>query len=295
MPLVSIIVTLYNRKAFIKQAIESILDSDFQDWELIIVDDCSSDGSANIAQSFEGRDPRIRVFINEQNLGQFENRNYAASLACGTYIKFIDSDDLIYPHGIGTMVRAMEAYPSCGIGFDDEHYDGSSAFPHCYSPERIFEKHYFERGMLFVGPLGSIYRRSLFEELGGFDPACGVAADYDFNLRAAARKDVVVFQRDLYWYRRHEGQELVQKAADYFRLSFSINRSILTGSDCPMNSRAARLALDNIYLLNMRKALFRALKMQLGTALSMIRFMNPPLRLYFLVFFPYRMRRKLKL
>lgn len=100
-PIVSILTTVYNREKYIADCIESVLSSKFQDWELIIVDDQSKDKSVAIAEEYAATDARIQIYVNEHNLGDYPNRNQAVTYANGKYIKFLDADDLIYPHGLG--------------------------------------------------------------------------------------------------------------------------------------------------------------------------------------------------
>ena len=95
MPLVSVLMTAYNREAFIADAIASVLAQKFADFELVVVDDASRDRTVEIANDLAARDRRIRVYVNERNLGAYPNRNYAATLARGSLIKYHDSDDLI--------------------------------------------------------------------------------------------------------------------------------------------------------------------------------------------------------
>src|SRR6266404_3983608 len=113
-PTVSVLTTAYNREKYIAQAIESVLASSFKDFELIIVDDCSKDHTVEIARRYTG-DSRVQIHVNERNLGQFQNRNHAASLARGKYLKYLDSDDFIYPHGVAVMVDAMERFPDAAL------------------------------------------------------------------------------------------------------------------------------------------------------------------------------------
>ena len=94
-PTISVLMTAYNREEFIAKAIESVLASTFTDFELLIVDDASTDKTVEIAQTCAAKDSRINVVVNKKNLGQFANRNKAASYATGTYLKFVDSDDLV--------------------------------------------------------------------------------------------------------------------------------------------------------------------------------------------------------
>ena len=100
LPLVSVLMTAFNRGKYIAEAIESVLQSTYTNFELIIVDDCSTDDTFEIANSFFVKDRRIKLYKNEKNLGQFANRNYAISLSTGEYIKFLDSDDKLYSQGI---------------------------------------------------------------------------------------------------------------------------------------------------------------------------------------------------
>jgi glycosyltransferase involved in cell wall biosynthesis len=93
---------------YIAEAIDSVINSNYQNWELIIVDDCSKDRTVEIARKYEKQDDRIKVYVNKTNLGDYPNRNRAASYAKGKYLKYVDADDLIYPHGLEVMVRALE-------------------------------------------------------------------------------------------------------------------------------------------------------------------------------------------
>ena len=100
---VSILTTVYNRDKYLAACINSVLASSYQDWELIIVDDVSTDTSLAISKSYEQKDARIKVYVNDKNLGDYPNRNKAASYAKGKYLKYLDADDLIYPRGLETV------------------------------------------------------------------------------------------------------------------------------------------------------------------------------------------------
>ena len=91
---VSIITPVYNSALFLKATIESVLTQTYNDWELITVDDCSTDKSLDILKDFESRDNRIKILILEKNEGQINARNKALSIASGRYIAFLDSDDI---------------------------------------------------------------------------------------------------------------------------------------------------------------------------------------------------------
>src|SRR5450631_1699837 len=114
-PFVSVLMTAYNREKYIAEAIESVLASTYTNFEFIIVDDGSVDTTVEIARSFELKDSRVKLYINEKNLGDYPNRNKAASYAKGKYLKYLDSDDMIFKDSLLKMVNAIEKYPDAAM------------------------------------------------------------------------------------------------------------------------------------------------------------------------------------
>ena len=106
-PLVSVLLTAYNREDYLAASIESVLAQTWSNLELIIVDDQSTDSSLQIARDYARRDARIRVHANDRNRGDYPNRNHAASFAQGEFLKFHDSDDVMYPHCLEVMVHYL--------------------------------------------------------------------------------------------------------------------------------------------------------------------------------------------
>ena len=234
-PLVSVLMTAYNREKYIKEAIESVLASTYQHLELIVVDDCSSDQTLTIAEEFAKKDQRVRVYRNEQRLGQFQNRNRAATYAKGKYIKYFDSDDILYAHSLVLMVNIMEQFPECAIGLAYTKEKSPFPFPHKYEPVEAYREHYFDGGFLFMGPGGLIIRTEVFNEVGGFH-YYGMPSDNHFTLRVAALYPVVTFYADLFWWRVHENQAYAIGHADCNNISdsFRFNIDILTRKECPL-------------------------------------------------------------
>lgn len=105
--LCSIITPAYNTAPFIKDTIGSVLAQKHQDWEMIIVDDCSDDGTREIASGEAEKDGRIRLLINKENRGQAAARNAAIRAAKGRYIAFLDSDDLWAPEKLSKQIAFM--------------------------------------------------------------------------------------------------------------------------------------------------------------------------------------------
>ena len=159
-PTVSILTTCYNREAYLADCIESVLDGHYQDFELIIVDDQSKDGSLEIARRYAARDGRVKVHLNEVNLGDYPNRNKAASLARGKYIKFLDADDMHGKWAMDIMVDAMERFPDAGFALFD-HGPNRPLFPKLLSTDirgancPIFRQMCIEIALCFSPPRGS--------------------------------------------------------------------------------------------------------------------------------------------
>ncbi len=106
--LVSIIMPNYNGERFLEETIESVLAQTYPDWELLITDDCSTDGSVALIRRFAGKDSRIRLFVQEKNGGAAEARNRSLREAKGKWIAFLDSDDLWLPEKLERQISFME-------------------------------------------------------------------------------------------------------------------------------------------------------------------------------------------
>lgn len=242
---VSVLVTAYNRERYLAATLESILASTFGDFEVLVVDDASSDRSIEVAREFAARDERVRVHSNGANLGDYPNRARAASLARGRYLKYVDSDDLIYPHSLEIMVQAMEERPEVGLGLAHSLPEDEAPYPWRLSSEAAYRKHFLGRGCLSCGPTGAIIRRSAFDAVDGFRPSRGVLADIDLWLRLAAYFPVVLLPPGLVWWRRHDSQEFSRErsAAEYLRGGYELASEVLKRPTCPLSERERLAAL----------------------------------------------------
>lgn len=116
--MVSIITPNYNCGKFIAQTIESAINQTYRDWEMIIVDDCSSDNSLQIAQEYAQKDNRIKVFENEKNLGAALTRNRAIEISKGEYLAFLDSDDIWNVDKLEKQLKFMQEN-DCDFAFSE--------------------------------------------------------------------------------------------------------------------------------------------------------------------------------
>ncbi len=107
-PDISVIMSVYNGETYLAEAIESVINQTFQNWELIIINDCSTDTTAEILADFSLRDKRIKVYTNEVNLKLPSSLNKAISLSCGKYIARMDADDICLPDRLEKQYKFME-------------------------------------------------------------------------------------------------------------------------------------------------------------------------------------------
>jgi glycosyltransferase involved in cell wall biosynthesis len=229
-PLVSVLMTSYNREDYIAEAIESVINSTYQNFELIIVDDCSTDNTVSIARDFLSKDTRIKLYVNEKNLQQFPNRNKAASYATGKYIKYFDSDDIIYDWGLAYCVDLMEKHTDAGMGIFQAQNKVDEEY---LLPEEAVNKHFFRNSFLNIGPSGIIVRRDAFEKTGRYNPDYGVPSDMYFNIKMASLFPVVMLKKEFFFYREHEGQEIKNRFS-YLLYTYPYMRDILQLPELPV-------------------------------------------------------------
>lgn len=253
--LVSVLMTAYNRQDYIAEAIESVLTSTYPYFELIIVDDGSKDDTVSIAQYYAAKDSRIKLYVNKQNLGDYRNRNQAASYAKGTYIKYLDSDDIIMPWGLEVMVYGMEHAPEAALGISSNKNE-NIIYPHLLSPTDAYRAYYYKNHILSVGPTAAIIRREVFERIGGFSGE-NYIGDTQLWFRLTQAAPVVYLPPGLVYWREHEGQQIVEERKNYlieFK-RYELDRSILSDQETPLPANERSIILQNIRNIKTRNAI----------------------------------------
>jgi glycosyltransferase involved in cell wall biosynthesis len=259
-PLVSVLMTVYNREHFIREAIESVLASTFTNFELIITDDGSTDQSVSVAREYEAKDKRIRVYQNEKNLGDYVNRNRAAFYAKGKYLKYLDSDDLIYPNGLEMMVSGMEEFPEAALGVVSNR-NSNQHYPVLFQPIQAYRKYYFSNELLSTGPTGTIIKREVFESLKGFSGKQYIG-DTELWLRIAQQHPVISLPPGLIYWREHEGQQMAEekKNNQIEAIRFDLDKSILNSPDCPLDANERKMIIRNLKNIKCRNLLMGLVK-----------------------------------
>ncbi len=203
-PTVSVIIPAYNAEPFLHETMQSIVDQTYSDWELILVNDGSTDDTLRVARSF--KDDRIQI-IDKPNSGVSDSRNQGASVSSGKYLAFLDADDVWLPEKMRESVDFLNKHESFGMVHGDMQVVNEKTKP---LDQVLSGKHgeILEPLLLWDGcnvpsPSSILVRRTVFEEVGKFDPQFSTAADQDFFFRVAKHYPIGRISKVQGYYRVH--------------------------------------------------------------------------------------------
>ena len=208
MPRVSVIMNVRNGASFLREALDSVVAQTFQDWELIVWDDRSTDDSSKIVAEY--RDPRIRYFLSPQDTPLGEARNNAIRQATGEWLAFLDQDDIWLPRKLQRQMaladdrtgivygRAIQFYPSG----KERDYDYAHEFQPLPEGD-IFSRLFTEA--CFIAMSSTMLRRAAVEEVGPIPEAIQTVADYYLYVAVARKYSARAVQGAVCRYRMHAG------------------------------------------------------------------------------------------
>ena len=194
MPKVTVIIPTYNRVSFLVEAINSVLEQSFPDYELIVVDDGSTDGTAQMIKEYA----EVRYYF-QQNRGVSAARNLGIKQAKGELISFLDSDDLWLKDKLVRQVDFFANHPSAFVSQTEEIWLRNGRR---HNPKKKHKKHsgYILKDCLplcIISPTAVMLRRQVFEKVGLFDESFPVCEDYDFWLRVARLYPIYLVEEPL--------------------------------------------------------------------------------------------------
>jgi glycosyltransferase involved in cell wall biosynthesis len=183
-PRVSVIMAVYNAAPFLREAVASILSQTYGDFELIAVDDSSSDTSLSILEGFD--DPRVQIIRHESNKGASISRNEALAAARGEFIAVMDADDVCIPTRLARQVVFLDTHPSaglvgCGV-YDNIDLEGRVLHTSHLPTHNDAIQQGLMRGWCFLHS-SIMFRKALYETVGGYTQAFEPVEDHDFALR----------------------------------------------------------------------------------------------------------------
>lgn len=205
MPTISVIVPAYNSQNTILETIASIQKQTFTDFELIVINDGSSDRTLELIQTV--LDPRLKV-ASYENGGVSVARNCGISLATGEYITFIDADDLWTPDKLELQLAALHQHPAAGVAYSWTCFmDRQGKFFHDDRPIYFAGNVYAEllKTNFLLSGSNPLIRRTALADVGKFDPTLTHAEEWDLYLRLAAKYDFVVVPKTQIFYRQTAG------------------------------------------------------------------------------------------
>jgi glycosyltransferase involved in cell wall biosynthesis len=225
MPTVSVIIPTYNRALKLKEAIQSVLDQTYTDYEVIVVDDGSVDNTREVVNELKQRSDKL-VYIYQENRGRSAARNYGISLAKGDYIAFLDSDDRFLPEKLSVQVKALENNGDFGMAYsplifmgENGEVLGSSSKARTRLSGWIYPELLFFKGTIIITS-GVMVRASVLSEIGGFDEEMHICEDLDLWRSIARRYKVLQIEQPLsiYAYRLNDQPDVLEnvKARSFY-------------------------------------------------------------------------------
>ena len=218
--MISIILPVYNGELYLAEAIDSILLQTYSDWELILVNDCSTDRTAEICREYADRDSRIRILTNEVNLRLPKSLNRGFAASHGDYLTWTSDDNLYEKDALQILLQEIEK------GYDFVYTDmtyidaNGEVLPNKKDNISIWQGNCVGASFL--------YRRTVYEKVGNYSTLMFLVEDYDYWLRVARYFRLHYCPKRIYRYREHGGSLTSQRSHE-IRIAFenSFSRTIL--------------------------------------------------------------------
>jgi glycosyltransferase involved in cell wall biosynthesis len=290
MPKVSIIVPNYQHANYLEQRLNSIAAQTFKDYELILLDDASTDGSLQILQKYSAKFANCQLAINSENSGSpFKQWNKGVEMATGEYLWFAESDDFADPHLLETLVPLLDQQPSIGIAYGQSMLVNEEGAPiNSYSKNLkflfktdVWEADFHVSGaqacedwLFFHNPIpnasGALLRKSTYLKVGGGDPTMRLNGDWYLYAKMLLESDLAFSKNQLNFFRVHAQTQRSKsrKRASVYRELIRINT--LLREALPNTKVAADKAMDefaNWWIGNLPYHSFNAENRALNTKL----------------------------
>jgi glycosyltransferase involved in cell wall biosynthesis len=236
---ISVFITSYNQKDYLVEAIESVLNQTLPPFEIIIVDDCSTDGSQKVIAEYAQRYPDlIRPFYHRQNLGIPRNKSFALEQVRGDLVTYVDGDDRFLPRKLEMELKTLLNHPDAQIVYSNVYHinpqgrrshlwcDGDISPPTGYVFREAFARA-FPRGSLFRNELVSY---QCLKETGFYDPEFAMYHDWELRIRLTRRFGVAYCSTPLSEYRFHPGgisRSGASRHLDEMKRVYAKHRSLL--------------------------------------------------------------------
>ncbi len=250
-PNVSVIIPVYNSEKYIEETLKSVFAQSYKDFEVIVVDDGSTDNTAKVLSGYKDK----LIYIRKENEGISIARNTGIAHALGKYVAFIDHDDIWYPEKLGEQITLLEYNRNAHLCFSDAYLidEKGKRNGRLFNICPPFKGMVFKQLLMgnFIPILTAVVRKEILKETGLFDPEYKMVEDWDFFIRVAKQYPVIFIDSPLAGYRVHTG-------------SFSAKRDIMLKELISVIDNYAGLVDRNT--MNRLKAKNRNFQFELGIA-----------------------------
>lgn len=209
MPKISVCATCYNHEKFLPEFVESVKAQSYSDWELIVVDDCSTDGSWNLLQKYAAQDSRIRVFQNDRNRHMCYSGNRAAEMARGELITVISCDDVFLPEKLESDCELMAQHPDMcalynepSVVVSEQTLSRSFPLPADFNRISLLSQELFGQNALTVP--GLTVKRNVWNQVSGYNPLLRMTQDHDLHIKILEVGSVLKSPSSTVGYRLHD-------------------------------------------------------------------------------------------
>lgn len=235
-PIISVVIPAYNAEHTLCEAIESILEQTFQHFEIIVIDDCSTDDTYSLMENYAKLDSRVRIYRNDKNLGIAGNRNKGLSIVCGKYLVWQDADDISYPKRLAVQLNFMEENPSVGIvGGDMDIFNGLSI-----TAKRVYPRDDagIRKCIFRFSPIAqpaAMIRMEVYKSVGNYDLKLPPAEDLDMTFRIGENHKLANVKETVIKYREIESSATFTNLKKMELSTIKIRKRYLWSVDYPSN------------------------------------------------------------
>ena len=230
--MISIVMPVYNGEKYLKQSIESVIHQTYKNWELIIVNDCSTDKSRSIMQYYANEDERINIIDNEINLKVAQSLNKGFQNAKGKYFTWTSDDNLYKPDALKELSFFLDNNPDFGLVYSNEDVVDSEL-------NYVKEDRLNPQMLLYADCIGAsfMYRKEVADKIGGYDPEMFLVDDYDYWIRVSKHYKIAHLDRNLYIYRMHPNNLTTTKKEECNKQLYNLRRKHLDYLISNINSK----------------------------------------------------------
>jgi glycosyltransferase involved in cell wall biosynthesis len=231
-PLFTVATITYNSGNYVRQAIESVLASSYEDFEFVISDDCSTDNTWQIIQEY--KDPRIRAFRNEKNIGEYPNRDKVLNIARGEFLLIVDGDDILYKNTMRNLKEYIDFFPNVGMiwGVQPADFD-FAVLPYLFEPQSL-KKLLYETTipLAIIGFAETVFHIESLKEVGGFSKKYTIGDTY-LKKKLSLTCNVLFVPMGFMFWRRSPGQASARVNSNFsnFIEGFQIDCEVINDSE----------------------------------------------------------------